>query len=543
MTLAMAEVPERNAGPYLAPRDGAKFTAVVALFAIFIDAAIGHGLLWENDPYWTYWITKTFLIATIFGFGTLIAGLGAGRGAVITAVHTLVLTIYYWSLSPIGLPSSPEWLDLEHTWITGVPVHFGVIYLGYLIALWIWRKRGRGEPAAGYVAELPSEPRRLGLLALEAALAIVVVAGGVASLALQEFPGATWFVVRLLITFSFVGAWWAAVGRGRTAAILGGAMLALIWTTYGHFLGPNGLPDLPLRILEAAPPGAKAEWANYRDLWLMSLPIYSVLMIAILLLFSERGENQGVESLVPSSLFAAPLVLLLIVGFISPSWSDASEAELSASGTAMLEEGEWYSNEFTNVDASIRVETTDQGGRVTPVPPHDKVSMEVELDTDAGRFTIRSNQPLVNDPIGKHTTWWGVGMHVDHHGRSGIGTNKLPNIDSELAIFALGDVELDGEPVASGVPLHAMTADSGLPESARLELDVGREGTEVAGLPNGHLRILWTDYQGAVPKTGHNARYALGSVVLLVMLIAALALNRNRPDVDGTSRLQEAASR
>lgn len=70
-------------------------------------------------------------------------------------VHTLVLAIYYWSFSPIGLPSSPEWLDLGHTWVTGVPVHFGVIYLGYLLALWLWRRRTEGpgdDSAAGETA-------------------------------------------------------------------------------------------------------------------------------------------------------------------------------------------------------------------------------------------------------------------------------------------------------------------------------------------------------------------------------------------------------
>jgi hypothetical protein len=79
------------------------------------DAAVEHGLTWENDPYWTYWITKTFLIATVFGLGTAWFGISEGRGAVITVVHTVILTVYYWSLSPIGLPSSPDWLDVEHT--------------------------------------------------------------------------------------------------------------------------------------------------------------------------------------------------------------------------------------------------------------------------------------------------------------------------------------------------------------------------------------------------------------------------------------------
>src|SRR5919199_782551 len=154
-------------------RDSAKFTGTVALLAIFADATLAHGLAWENDPYWTYWVTKTFLIATIFGLGTAWLGIGAGRGALITAVHTLVLTIYYWSLSPVGLPSSPEWLDLEHTWITGVPIHFAVIYLGYLTALWIWRRRDR-------LAVSPVDPSRLGAAALVVAIGILAVSGGLA---------------------------------------------------------------------------------------------------------------------------------------------------------------------------------------------------------------------------------------------------------------------------------------------------------------------------------------------------------------------------
>jgi hypothetical protein len=60
---------------------------------------------------------QTFLIATVFGLGTAWLGTGVGRGAVIPFVHTVILTVYYWTLSPIGLPSHPDWLDLEHTWI------------------------------------------------------------------------------------------------------------------------------------------------------------------------------------------------------------------------------------------------------------------------------------------------------------------------------------------------------------------------------------------------------------------------------------------
>src|SRR5687767_6323968 len=77
-----------------------KFTASASLFAIFADAAIAHAMLWGNDPYWAYWVTDTLLMATVFGLGTAWLGIGAGRGAIITAVHITILTAYYWSLSP-----------------------------------------------------------------------------------------------------------------------------------------------------------------------------------------------------------------------------------------------------------------------------------------------------------------------------------------------------------------------------------------------------------------------------------------------------------
>ena len=57
---------DRASGP-LVLSEVCKFTAMAALLAIFVDAAIGHAMLWGNDPYWTYWVTDTLLMATVFG--------------------------------------------------------------------------------------------------------------------------------------------------------------------------------------------------------------------------------------------------------------------------------------------------------------------------------------------------------------------------------------------------------------------------------------------------------------------------------------------
>jgi hypothetical protein len=74
--------------------------------------------------------------------------------------------------------------------------------------------------------------------------------------ALGEFPGFTWFLVRLLITVTFLLVWWGLFGTDLGSGVVGGVLLALTWATYSQFLGPVALPDTPLRILNPAPPPA-----------------------------------------------------------------------------------------------------------------------------------------------------------------------------------------------------------------------------------------------------------------------------------------------
>ena len=501
-----------RSGRALSTREVAKFSAAVSLLAILSDAAVGHGLLWENDPYWTYWITKTFLIATVFALGTAWLGTGIGRGAVITLVHTIVLTVYYWTLSPIGLPSHPNWLDLEHTWITGVPVHFAVIYLGYVVTLWIWRRRPRDDGAPG----------REALAALIAGAAIVLVAGLAAAAAVGDFPGITWFVVRLLITVPFLLLWWTLAGRDWPAAVGGAITLALIWGAYGHYLSPSGLPDFPLRITSDEPPPADVEWLDYRELWLISVPIYllvSGIVLAAVVPVLTRARLAAAPTAAMVGLVAAPL--LIGIPFVDAGGDDA---RVEATGRAQLERGEWYSNDFSRADAAITVVAEDRGGRVSPLPPHDEVRLEARVThPDGETYEIVANKPLVDDPLGRHGTWWGVGLDEWHHGESGIGSDRLPAIHSAVALFAVGEVRRDGELIAAGVPVHVMTADEGLP--GRLELNVGDEATPVQGLPDDRLRVVWDDFTGGGQKDPTWARYSVGTTVLAILLVLAFLAN------------------
>ena len=490
----------------LSARQLAAFTAAVALFAILADAALGHGLTWENDPYWTYWVTKTFLIATVFGIGTAVAGVGVGAGAVITLVHTAVLTLYYWSLSPIGLPSHPTWLDLEHTWLTGLPIHFGVVYLGYLTALFLWDRPRR---------ETYVEGRALALESLGLAIATVAVSGTLLSLVLWEFPGATWFLVRLLVTFVLLFVWLAYAGRSVAAKVGGAVVVALAWATYAQFLGPSGLPDLPLRAFATTPPSTTLEWLSYEDVWLIGLPVVLLVTGAILLVLPPRAQLAKAAAVLVV-LAVPPLVGALV-------WPGGTDVRVRAAGPAQIETGAWFSGSLDGAQGSLSLEGVDQGDRVTSLPPHDQLAIRATVAASGTTYGVRVSRPMVDDPLGRFTTWWGVGVDVWHHGRTGIGTDRIPAMRSEVAVFGIGDVSADGKPVATGVPVHVMTTSEGA------ELDVGDPELELLpGLPDGHLRVLWPAYEGGADDDGSVVAYVVGSAEIVLLLAIALGVARTR---------------
>jgi hypothetical protein len=239
----------------LSAREVAKFGVAVGFLGIFYDAAIAHGMFWENDPYWSYWITKTFLITSVFSLGTAFFGIGLAQGAIGTLAHTAILEVYYQWLSPIGLPREAQWLDFDHLWITGVPAHYGVIFAGYLTALWLWRRR------AEVAARWQPSPQRLGVFALLATVLVLVLDGVITqALILRQNPGLTFFVVRALVSVVFFFVLASYVGTDLSGIVVGSILLALVWTTYSMYLGPAGLP------------WGGIQFAGYEQLWLQSFP-------------------------------------------------------------------------------------------------------------------------------------------------------------------------------------------------------------------------------------------------------------------------------
>ncbi|WP_143262128.1 hypothetical protein [Sediminibacillus massiliensis] len=240
----------------LSANSAIKFGILAGMLAMFFDASIGHGLFWLNDPYWTYWITDASLIAMIVSLGSSFMGIGIWQGAVLIAIQALILEFYYDFLAPIGLPQQPYWLSDYDVWITGYPVHFLVYMSGYLLALWIWRRKVHMKRI---MAEL--RPSRVALFALVTALVILLLDGLITQLfLLGENPGLTFFIQRLIVAFIFLFVWFSYVGLDVKGYISGALLLSLVWLTYNMYLGPVGLPD------------KFPTYPGYHELWFIIFP-------------------------------------------------------------------------------------------------------------------------------------------------------------------------------------------------------------------------------------------------------------------------------
>jgi hypothetical protein len=489
-----------------------KFSLLVGLGAIFIDAAIAHGLFWDNDPYWTYWITKTFLITTVFLLGTAWLGAGIWQGLVLTAVHTAILEVYYQWLAPVGLPQEPEWLDFNHLWVTGVPAHYLAILAGYFLALWLWRRNatllssdGRQERASAYYGT-----GAFSLYALAVTVVILVLDGIITQgILLQDFPGITFFVQHLLVGFVFVAAWTAYAGpRDVQHWVIGSLLLALIWVTYSMYLGPRGLPLEP------------PVYSGYNDLWWRAFPGAFVSALVGWWLCSRFISPRLFASV------AAALFLSAVVFAPDISWAQAplpvekgtnalhASARASGAGVRVVGPDPVDLNSTQPVDGTIAVETWEMGNRWSHVQNTDAMRVAATFTSNGAQYEVTIDKPMPRHPLGQYTTWSGVVYDHEMHGDTGIGTGKLPKMRPDIALWGWAEVKRDGQVLAKMAPAHVMVTSQGTMPGIMLEINT--EDRALAGEPDGYINVMWHNIEALqLPTAQANTRLTIGWIALI----------------------------
>jgi hypothetical protein len=482
-----------------------KFGLLVALSAIFIDAAIAHGLFWDNDPYWTYWITKTFLIATVFILGSALIGIGMWQGFALTAVHTAILEIYYQWLAPVGLPQEPEWLDFNHLWVTGVPVHFLAILAGYFLALWLWH-RNKVE------ATMLAETSGFAIFALVVVSSVILLDGIITQLILLgDFPGLTFFVQHLLIGFVFTAVWTAYAGaRDVFQWTVGALLLALVWTTYSMYLGPRGLPFDP------------PTYSGYDDLWWKAFPGA---------LISALVGWWGCDRLLRDRFIVPIASVIVIVGFFitAPVFAQTlpvekgtnamyAAAQSAGEGVRVVGPDPVNMSSTQPISGKIKVETWEMGNRWSHIQNTDPTSVIATFTSEGANYEITIDKPMPRHPLGRYTTWSGVVYGHDMHGNTGIGTGKLPKMRPDIALWGWAEVKKDGKTIVRMAPAHVMVTTKGAMPGIMLEVDT--EDKALVEEPDGYIHVVWQKVDTIqLPSAAMYKRTVAGWVGLLALTL------------------------
>lgn len=293
-------------------------------------------------------------------------------------------------------------------------------------------------------------------------------------LLLNSFPGITYFIQHLLVAFVFVAVWAAFVGFDKTGLIIGSVMLALLWVVYGMFLGPVGLP------------GPSPHYLGYSDLWYKSFPgvlISSLIAFALTTRFTPQI----------SKLLLAVVILFLFTIF-SPQSVYAAEglpASVMTRGEGKMVVGAdpYNLNSTQPMNGSIQMQVVNVGDRWSPLMNVDEMNIVSEFTSGGSRYRITIDKPMVKHPLGKYTTWFGVAYRQRMHGNTGIGTNKLPDVVANVAVWGFAQIEKDGQTIAKMAPAHIMVMREGPIKGITLEVDA--EDKALQGVDNGYLHVMW----------------------------------------------------
>jgi hypothetical protein len=489
-----------------------KFGLLVAIGGILTDAIIAHGLFWDNDPYWTYWVTKTVLITTVFTIGTALFGMGIWQGLVITLAHTAILESYYAWFSPVGLPQEPEWLDVNHVWITGPPAHYLAILTGYMAALWIWRRNKLPD-----LFQPNTDPKEFASVALVTSLLAIVFDGVIThGLVRGQFPGLTYFIQHLIVAFVVSFAWAAFVGFEGVGWIIGAISLAVIWVGYDMYLSPIGLPQ-------------HVQYLTYEELWFQALP--GGLLASILGFFlAPRAFAVAAHKRIP----AVTALLMFLIFMPAIGLSQGLPANASAQGPMKLIVGADPTNMDSSVDGegSIKVNVVENGNRWSHVQNTDEIQASASFKANGAQWDIVIDRPMPRHPLGHYTTWNGVVFNHEMHGSTGIGTSSIPRVKPDIALWGWATVRKDGKLVSSMSPAHVMVIKSG-PMSGVM-LDVSSEDKSLLVAPNGYLMAMWPQISSLqMPEKVENGRKAIGWLTLVILpgLFWWLAVRESRARV------------
>ena len=205
---------------------------------------------------------------------------------------------------------------------------------------------------------------------------------------------------------------------------------------------------------------------------------------------------------------ALVLVLVMLAGAVTAlaaGWTLASqpdapglEVTASASGEALATTGTdpYALSGAAPTSGRIDIRAVDAGGRWSALQSKDTMELTADFThpRDEASYRVAVTTPMRQEPEGRYTTWFGVGLGDAHHGDTGIDTPALPRVAAELSLWGYAEVYRNGLLIAGGKPAHAMVVQKeqgSLP--GQVFLSVATEHKDLVGVPDGYLNVIWRE--------------------------------------------------
>jgi hypothetical protein len=89
------------------------------------------------------------------------------------------------------------------------------------------------------------------------------------------------------------------------------------------------------------------------------------------------------------------------------------------------------------------------------------MQVRATFSSQGANYEIVIAKPMPRHPLGKYTMWNGVVYEHEMHGDSGIGSDKLPRVRPEIALWGWAEVKRNGEVIAPMAAGHVMVMSKG----------------------------------------------------------------------------------
>lgn len=229
------------------------------------------------------------------------------------------------------------------------------------------------------------------------------------------------------------------------------------------------------------------------------------------------------------------ILILLLVVFAAQgavfAESGGSPASASASGKGLIVVGpDPYNFESTDsIDGTITIEVNDKGDRQSPLQNIDEVSVDAKFSAPDSDYEISITEPMLSH--GRQPTWFGVGYNQKMHGKTNIGTNRLPEVEADVVIWGWAKIFKDGEQIHERVPANIKVMKKG-PLSG-ITMMIGTQEQLLSDIPNGYLHVRWPNLDKlTLPKqqTKLRERLGWGGLIFLNLWFGWLAIREQTLD-------------